>query len=212
MNLIAFDIDGVVLDIKIGGFKYLAKSIGKEKEMLAIDAEYQRRKHFGPWGLEELAALLQGCEYNTLKNIASKLVKENLMPGFLELVQEIKNHQDQIVLVSSNPLVISEYIKETYGLDYVIGTEQESLNGICTGKILRKVDRYSKKERLQEVIANKHFEKIFIIGDSLTDLPMAELGSFIAFNCLDDNVREQADYIIQEKDLSQIIKVIYETN
>lgn len=57
-NIIVFDVDGVLLNNKSGGFKeILSEYFNKQKEVNDINEEYQRRKHLGPWGLEQLTEL-----------------------------------------------------------------------------------------------------------------------------------------------------------
>lgn len=43
-KLIVFDVDGVILDNKIGAFKEILVFLGKEKQARRIDEEYQKKE------------------------------------------------------------------------------------------------------------------------------------------------------------------------
>lgn len=210
MKLIVFDIDGVLLDVKIGGFKHLAIEIGKEKEIKDLHAEYEKRKHKGPWGLEQLAALFKGISYEKLQNIARSFCENNLMKGAKETISELKSKGFSIGLFSSNPLIITNQLKQILGADFSSGNELEFKDGSCTGKLARKADRYTKAEDLRKIIEENSISKldIFIIGDSITDIPMAKFGTFISFNSQDKEVDEIAKHVIKEKDLRKILEFI----
>lgn len=208
MNLVVFDIDGVILDVDLGGFKYLAQAIGKQDEVEELHKEYQRRRKKGPWGLEQLTALFEGESYERLNKIAKDFCDSHLMPGTKETIEKLKAKGFKVALMSGNPLIITKQLKEILGADFITGNEMEVENGIFTGKLKRKVDRFTKAEDLMKIIEENAFEKIYIIGDSVTDLPMAEHGILISFNCYDLELNKKAEFIVKEKDLTKILEFI----
>lgn len=209
-KLVIFDVDGVLLDNKMGGLKDILVLLGKEKEAKVIDKEYQKRKHLGPWGLEELAKLYQGFSSKNLKKIALEYCSKSLMKGAGEAITGFEKKNYLIGAFSSNPQFVMDGLSQILPLNFSFGTRLEFKNGAATGKILRKVDRYIKAKILKEKIKEFNFQKrdVVVIGDSLTDLPIAELaGLFIAFNAKKE-VRERADIVVKEKDLKEILKYI----
>jgi len=48
-KLVVLDVDGVLLDTKIGAFKLLAEAVGKGEEMQKQHAEYEKRKYSGSY-------------------------------------------------------------------------------------------------------------------------------------------------------------------
>lgn len=209
-KLIVFDADGVLLDNKIGAFKEILVLLGKEKEVEAIDEEYQRRKFAGPWGLEQLAGLYKGISQEELKIVALGYCQNNLMKGAKECLAELKRKSYIVGALSSNPRFIMDTLSEILLLDFAEGTGLEFRKGVATGKIVRKVDRYIKAQTLEEKMNQLGFRKqaVVIVGDSITDLPMAErAGFFIAFNAKEE-VKEKADVIVEEKDLRKTIDYI----
>lgn len=210
-KLFIFDVDGVLLNVKMGGLKDVLVMLGKEKEVQILEAEYQKIKHLGPWGLEEIVGLYRGRSINELKKLAEKYCGEALMCGAKEAVEGIKSKKYLVVAISSGPQFVLDVLKEKLDLDLVFGTQLEFSNGIATGKITKKIDRFTKKEILGNLIKdNKLSQKdVVAIGDSITDLPLGELaGKFIGFNIKDKEVEERADIVIKEKDLKNILKHI----
>jgi len=66
----------------------------------------------------------------------------------------------------------------------------EVIEGKVTGKILQKMDRYGKEKMLLEFMSAHKLTKqdVIVIGDSVSDLPMAQHGTFYAFNTNDPAV------------------------
>ncbi len=106
-KMIIFDADGTLLDNQLnglmGGFKDVLVILGKGAEVLAIDKEYQRRKHLGPWGLEQLAGLCKGFSKSELNGVALKYVRETLRKEAKECLRALKIRGFIIGVISSNP-------------------------------------------------------------------------------------------------------------
>lgn len=199
-KLIVFDVDGVLLDNERGGFKDILIVLGKDREVQRIDEEYQRRKHLGPWGLEELSKLYQGFSENELKRKVFNYCQQNLMEGAKAVLNKLKKKGYIVGALSSNPQFIMDALAQILALDFSEGTRLEFKGSGATGKIQKKVDRYGKAEILQEKMENYQIKKenLIVVGDSITDLPAAELaGVFIAFRPKDNIVKERANKIVE---------------
>lgn len=199
-QMIVFDVDGVLLDNKMGGFKDILVILGKEREVLAIDKEYQKRKHQGPWGLEQLAELYKGFSEKELRVTADRYIQRTLRRQAKGCLVILKKRGYIVGSLSSNPQFLMDVLTEILSLDFSQGTQLEFKDGRATGKIQKKVDRYGKAELLKEKIKIYGLEKhnVIVVGDSITDLPMGELaGTFVAFRPKDDIVKEKADSIIK---------------
>lgn len=207
-KLIVFDTDGVLLDNELGGFKDILVLLGKEKEVREIDEEYQKRKFAGPWGLEQLTALYKDVSKEKLEKITLGYCQTNLMRGAKEAVAEIRKKGCFVGALSSNPQFLMDGLKEILSLDFSLGTRIEFKGGKATGRILEKIDRYGKAELLKVKTKELGLDKtgVIVVGDSLTDLPMVrEAGKFIGFGAKEE-VKKEADVIIEEKDLREILK------
>lgn len=211
-KLIIFDVDGVLLDNKLGGFKDILVLLGKEKEVIEIEEEYQKRKFTSPWGLEKLAELYRGFSKERLRKIALDYCTNNLREGAKETVDKLKKRNFIVGAISSNPKFIMDVLSKILSLNFSEGSKLEFRNSIATGKILRKVDRYIKAQLLKEKMDQFNLSKkdVTVVGDSLTDLPMAkEANLFVAFNPKDSLVKEKANIIAEKKNLKEILKYVF---
>ena len=209
-KLIIFDVDGVLLDGKLGGFKDILALLGKREKVEIIDEEYQRRKHKGPWGLEQLAALYKGYSQGKLTKTAERYCRKNLVPGAKETIPVLKKQGYLVGAISSSPQFILQVLKNSLTLNFIEGTKLEFSNDAATGKMTRKVDRYQKARILEEKKQQLDLEteQITVVGDSITDLPMAkEAGRFIAFNAKKP-AAEKANAVINQKDLKILLEII----
>jgi len=194
---------------KMGGFKDILVILGKEKEVKKIDEDYQKRKFSGPWGLEKLAKLYQGFSENQLKQVALKYCQKNLINGVKELIKEYKKKSFLVGSISANPQFMMDVLGEILSLDFAEGTKLEFKKGIATDKIPRKVDRYIKAKILKG--KRKQYklrkENIIVIGDSVTDFPMAEESkAFIGFDGRKENVVDVSKMIISQEKLRDFFK------
>lgn len=215
MRMVAFDVDGTLLDNKMGGLKDGLLQFGMAEEVKAIDAEYQRRKHLGPWGLEELVFLYRGLLESDLVEKAHLYCHAYLMPGAQETLQALKDRGYILGAISSNAEFLLKELAEILPLDFVAGTKLEFINGKATGTMLRKVDRFTKASLLAEKMKEYSIsqENVTVVDDSITGVPMAEeAGQSIAFcpKRKEKELRRVVDVVIKKKDLTKILAHIYD--
>lgn len=199
-KLIVFDVDGVLLSNKLGGFKDILVILGKGKEVKKIDKEYQKRKHAGPWGMEKLAKLYKGFSEKKLREITVQYRQKNLTRDAKECIMELKKRGCVVGALSSNPQFIMDALVENLLLDFSEGTQLEFKKRIATGRIQKKVDRYGKSKILKRKIKSYGLKEkdIIVVGDSITDLPMANLaGAFIAFRPKEGIIKEKANKVVK---------------
>ncbi|MFH2013523.1 MAG: HAD family phosphatase [Patescibacteria group bacterium] len=210
-KLVFFGVEGVLLNVVFGGFKDILTFLGKEEDVNKINEEYQKRKHLGPWGLENLVELCKGFSREELTNVSVDYCNKNLMMGAKNLIREIKKRGFLVGAISSGPQFLLDALNDILDLDFVFGLKIEFKDNVATGKIFRKIDRFIKvdilKEKMKELNLSK--ENVTVIGDSITDIPMAEeAGFFIAFNSKSDEVKQKANVVVDKKDLKEILKFI----
>jgi phosphoserine phosphatase len=96
-------------------------------------------------------------------------------------------------------------------LDFARANELEIVDGKLTGKVIGKIiDRTAKADALREWSASSGIamENTVAVGDGANDLEMLALANLgVAFNAK-PIVREQADLVIEEHDLSALIAVL----
>jgi len=209
-KLVVFDVDGVLIDTKIGGLKDILTILGKGAKVEKLEEEYQKRKKFGPWGLDELVLLYKGFSKMRMSNIATKYCEQNLMKGASEAIAELKLNDFLVGAISSEADFVVDVLARNLSLDFTCGTVLEYTNGICTGKIIEKVDRFTKAELLKKIMQEKNISRsnIYVVGDSITDLPMGQVaGRFIGFRPKTEII-EHVNFIVREKDLEKILPLL----
>lgn len=199
-KLIVFDVDGVLLNTKMGAFKDILVILGKGKEVRKIDKEYQKRKHLSPWGKEKIADLYKGFPEGQLREIAAKYCQRNLRAGLKETLAKFRERGYVVGALSSNPRFVMDVLAKELPLDFSEGAQLKFEKGKATGKFQKKVDRYVKAKILQRNIKEYGIKKenVIVVGESITDLPMADLaGFFIAFRPKENIVKNKADLVVQ---------------
>jgi len=193
---------------KMGGIKDLLVGLGK-KEAIEIDKEYQTRKIFGPWGLDELAKLYQGFTEEKLKGLSFDYHLEYLLPGISEFVFALKERGFLIGVLNSNPQFMMDNLKERLPLDFAIGTKLEFKDEMATGRIQEEVNRYTEVEILQQKRKEYDIDKknVITLGrSSLTHLPIAkESAIYIGFDpTKKETIRDIARVIVTNKNLQDV--------
>lgn len=185
-----------LFESEMGGIKDLLVLLGKEKKVKEIDAEYQRRKFLGPWGLKELARLYQDISEDKLKEAAWEYCRKNLLKGIREFSVTLKEKGFLVGALSSNPQFMMDIVKDALPLDFAIGTQLEFREGIATGLIHKEVNRYTKAEilkRKRKEYGLNHKDVITIGRATITHLPMTrESGIFIGFDPRQETIEDVA--------------------
>ncbi len=157
--------------------------------------------------------MFKGVKEEQLRSFSKEFCSAFLMTGAKEAVETLRKKGFLMCYFSSNPTIILKELQHDDVLgraDAISGNVLEFVDGVCTGKLLRKVDRYVKAEDTKKFIEEHNLKKenVWIVGDSITDVPMAQYGTFIAFNCGKPDVEKHAKYVVKEKDVREAVKCI----
>ncbi len=203
---------GVFLKPKITPIKDILVILGKGEDVEKIDQEYQKRKNEGPWGLEEIAALYKGFSKDELEDVAVKYCDDNMQSRVKSFVEEARTHEAVLGLITANPQFVLDVLKEKFSLDFCYGTRLTFIDGVATGELEEKVDRFRKVQKLEKEMQNREIQKenTVVIGGAVSDLPMAEKsGMFIVSDTSDDKIKEKADFVFSPNDTLDILNKIY---
>lgn len=199
---------GTLFKGKMGGIKDLLVLLEKEGEVKEIDAEFQKRKLLGPWGLKELVKLYRGISIDKLREIALNYCQQNLLDGIREAVIALKKKGFLVGVLSSNPQFLMDTLREILPLDFALGTQLEFKEGVATGRIEKELNRHTKAEILKRKIKEYGLAKenvIFIARASVTHLPMAkESGIFIGLDPTKQAINEIARILVTSKSFRKI--------
>lgn len=198
--LVIFDVEGVLLDAEY--LPLLAKLVGKEKEIMDITVQGIRGEI--PWeeGLLKRIDTLRGIDY---KQALETALKMPLMKGAKETCRQLKKSGWRLLAVSGGFSIITDRLKDELGIDYVASNElvfkEGKLNGVDMAVNSDKANAVAKvirqwKEKKEDIVA---------VVDGANDLKLFDIsGLKVAFNA-QDVVKEQADVVIDEKDLRLLV-------
>ena len=207
MKAVIINGSGILLDSNFAGIRLLLIRLGKEKEMLEHKRKYDKIKQEKPWGLENLARLYKGVSEKEINEKSEKIVKEKIKPDAKEIISKIKEKGYTVVSYTSELINISDALKKELDLDEVYGNVLEFKNGIATGKLKEKVDRYDRVKKIKEFIKKNNLSKedVYIIGESVTAIPSADLGTLVAFNSDCEELNNIAEHKVSK--LSELLDI-----
>jgi len=206
-DLVAFDLDGVLVDTPsswVSVHEHFGvnndHSYQAYKRGEIDDNEFMRR---------DIALWHSVNAHVTLADIAEVLDAVPLMPGAVELVRELKALDVRTAIISGGLLPLAERVARQTGIEVVRanGLETDG-DGYLIGQGILGVPLHDKGTPLRQVIADAGVDpqRVASIGNSYIDVGMFdESGLGIAFYPIDDQVREGADVVIEDKDLMKVL-------
>lgn len=206
LKLLIVDFDGTLVTIDTLDF---ACSInGKEEESKKIHREFLCNRDLNNDTLERRISLLKGINIATLE----KSLKENnfLRPGVRDLFQYLQRNNIMTVICSGNVMPILNYYANLLDIDYIIGTDIEVKDNCITGKIKGKIPPNFKKIKCSSLIEEYSIneDEIAILGDSISDIKMMELGIHRFFINPKDGVEKLVENSIIVDSIHDFLKII----
>lgn len=203
IKLIAFDLDGVLVD-GYGSWWEVHNALGTlDKSREHAKEYYEGKITFDEWAKKDVE-LWRGIEIQKIEDAVEKI---KLMEGIEETLPRLKERYS-LAIISGGLQDVAERIRRDYGVDYVVANRLKVVDGKVAG--LNQVVDFSAKGRILEEIAERcgiKPKECAAIGDYVNDIPMFQVAGFsIAFNPKDQKVIENADETIYEKDLRKILK------
>lgn len=138
---------------------------------------------------DQLAAMVAGWSVAEVDAIVRDTMHSVVTPAIYaearELIDAHRAAGHDVVIISASAATLVQPIAEELGVEFVVATELEELDGRFTGEILH----YNKGEAKARAIANIAAEhgvdlgRSFAYSDSATDIPMLEMvGNPVAVN------------------------------
>ncbi len=222
-GLVFVDMDGVVLDTK--GYQESNRNIALSSwnvlfQELGIYHEHEKLKQrylsgefpsYMEW-TDEACKVLQ--KHGLTKDKYFDFIeKRPFVKGAKETVAELKKKKYKIALISGSFQELADKCKNDLGLDYAVG--HCSLSFDKTGKLqkwkLIPCDFEGKVVYFRKIAdeAGISHSKCIYVGDNVNDVPIfREIELAIAFNATKEEVKKEADVVIQDSDLRDILKYI----
>jgi len=206
MKLCVFDFDSTLMDGETIDFFAEALGIGEEVSEITERAMSGEIDFFE--SLQERVGLLKGLEYSKVEEISHSLP---YMPGAVETIAELKKRGMTVVCFSGGFRTATSYAKDILGYDAdfsnALHVKDGRLTGLVGGDMMFNFSKGDMLVRLQSILGISEKETM-VVGDGANDLSMfAHAGTRVAF-CAREILKKEANVIIDEKDLTLILKEI----
>lgn len=205
-KVILFDLDGTLTDPKVGITKCVQYALNKMG--IVVDNLNELEPFIGPPLQESFSKIYSFDEEQTKLAIVyyrerfkeTGMYENEIYPGIIRLLTQLKKHQKDLVVATSKPTVFSEKILQYFNIDHyfdlVVGSNLDGTRTAKTEIIQYILDRYEYKE--------KH--EIIMIGDRKHDIIGANntgihsIGVSYGYGSLDELVQSNPTYIVHDVD------------
>lgn len=205
-KLAVFDFDSTLMDGET--LEFFARELGIGEKVKAITERAMRGELDFFESLTERVSFLKGLPISKVDEICHNLP---LMNGAAEVVKVLKEKGYKVVCFSGGFRNATVYYARELGLDGEFANILHAKGGLLTGQVGGEMMFNDSKGqmllRLQKLL-DVTKENTITVGDGANDLSMFKFaGTRVAF-CAKPIVKENADIIIEEKDLAKILNYI----
>ena len=205
IKLVVFDLDNVIIDGE--AIDEIGKLANVEEDIAAITEKAMQGEIDFETSIKDRVQLLEGTSIEDIEKVADDLP---LMAGAEETINGLKENDVDVAIISGSFDVVAEKVKDKLGVDSVytnsFTVEDGKLTGEVTGPLVSGTKLDVLKDHVEE--AGLTLEEVVAVGDGANDISMIEsAGCGIAFNAK-DSVKEIADVVVDEKDLTKVLDEI----
>ena len=205
IKLVVFDLDNVIIDGE--AIDEIGKLANVEDEIAEITEKAMQGEIDFETSIKDRVKLLEGTSIEDIEKVADELP---LMNGASETITRLKDEDVDVAIISGSFDIVAEKIKEKLGIDSVYTNSFTVEDGKLTGEVTGPLVSGSKLDVLKDHVENAgiSLEEVVAVGDGANDISMIEsAGCGIAFNAK-DSVKEIADIVVDEKDLTKVLDEI----
>ena len=205
IKLVVFDLDNVIIDGE--AIDEIGKLANVEEDIAAITEKAMQGEIDFETSIKDRVQLLEGTSIEDIEKVADDLP---LMAGAEKTIACLKEKDVDVAIISGSFDVVAEKVKDKLGVDAVytnsFTVEDGKLTGEVTGPLVSGTKLDVLKDHVEE--AGIALEDVVAVGDGANDISMIEsAGCGIAFNAK-DSVKEIADVVVEEKDLTKVLDEI----
>lgn len=201
--LAIFDVEGVLFDAEY--LPILAEKVNKEKEIWEITRKGIQGLINWEEGLRTRVHALRGLSYDTCKQVADDLP---IMTGARETCRVLKAAGWKIMAVSGGFTIMTDRLRDELSLDFVYSNELIFKDGKLDDVKINVTSDKAKSARVKIADWKEQKENIVVTVDGANDITLFDIcGLGVAFRA-QDIVKDKANVIVEEKNLTNIIGVI----
>ena len=205
IKLVVFDLDNVIIDGE--AIDEIGKLANVEEEIAEITEKAMQGEIDFETSIKDRVQLLEGTSIEDIEKVADELP---LMEGASETIACLKDKDVDVAIISGSFDLVAEKVKEKLGIDSCYTNSFTVEDGKLTGEVTGPLVSGSKLDVLKDHVekAGISLEEVVAVGDGANDISMIEsAGCGIAFNAK-DSVKEIADVVVDEKDLTKVLDEI----
>ena len=205
IKLVVFDLDNVIIDGE--AIDEIGKLANVEEDIAEITEKAMQGEIDFETSIKDRVQLLEGTSIEEIQKVADELP---LMPGACETIKALKEKDVDVAIISGSFDVVAETIKDKLDVENVYTNSFTVEDGKLTGEVTGPLVSGSKLDVLKDHVENAGIalEDVVAVGDGANDISMIEsAGCGIAFNAK-DSVKEIADIVVEEKDLTKVLDEI----
>lgn len=206
MKLCVFDFDSTLMDGET--IDFLAAPLGlKEKVAKITDMAMRGELDFFE-SLTQRVSLLEGLEVEKVNEICHNLP---YIEGAKETISELKKRGYTVVVFSGGFRNATSYAKNLLGFDAdfsnILHAREGRLSGLVGGDMMFDFSKGDMLQRVQGLLHIKE-EDTMVVGDGANDRSMFKYAATRVAFCAKDILKKEANIIIDEKDLTKILREI----
>ena len=201
--LVIFDVEGVLFDAEY--LPLLAEKINKEDEIWEITKKGIQGAINWEEGLRTRVNALKGMDFDICEKVANSLP---IMTGAKEACRILKAAGWKLMAISGGFSIMTKRLQKELDLDYVFSNELIFKEGKLDDVTIDVDSDKAKSAMLKIKEWGENKEDIVVVVDGANDIALFDIcGLGIAFRA-QDKVKDLANVILEEKDISKILGII----
>jgi len=205
IRLVIFDLDGTLTTVD-SLWRYLHETFGTWEQGRIAALMYSRGEiSYKQWA-ESDAGYWAGVSVSKVMRILEKIPYRR---GAREVFAELKRRKVKTAIVSAGLSLLTNKVAGELEADAAVSNELETKDGRLTGGIRVLVAVNNKRQIIEEVAASLQIalQEVALVGDQAFDLSHPECMR-IAFRPKNDIARRQANFVVENDDLNQILQYL----
>lgn len=204
--LVVLDVDSTLIENEV--IELLADAAGSGHAVAAITARAMNGEVDFEQSLRERVATLEGLPASVFGHVSTLVT---VTDGVREMIAGVHAAGGRVAVVSGGFHEIIDAVAEQLGLDYWRANRLEVIDGMLTGTLVGPIiDAEAKARTLIEWATDfgVPLSRTVAVGDGANDLPMMEItGLAVGFDAKAP-VRDEADVLMDVRDLSQLLPLL----
>lgn len=205
-KLAVFDFDSTLMDGET--LEYFAREIGIGEKVKAITDQAMRGELDFFESLTERVSFLKGFPESKINEICERLP---IMNGASEVVSGLKDRGYKVVCFSGGFRNATTLFAQKLGLDgefaNILHSKDGILTGLVGGEMMFNDSKGQMLQRLQKIL-DVTPDNTIAVGDGANDLSMFKYAHKRVAFCAKPILKENANIIIEEKNLREILSYI----